>query len=152
MIYYLLEMLGIIKFFQDAPPFQKQSTNEKLYHMLKIKKKGLKFNKNNAKYVFLKPSICRRRCLCCTYPISLQHLTSCFTKSAQLFCLKVSLKKKKVFHQPVSRKKYGIPHITFGKPVFKTVHHFCGPDEDLQYGLKKNSERSWPSLVVLLNS
>ena len=55
---------------------------------------------------------------------SLQRLTSCFAKAAQLFGLKVSLKKTEALYQPAPREEYCLPHITFGETVLKTIHRF----------------------------
>ena len=53
---------------------------------------------------------------------ALQHLTSCFAETAQLFGLEVNLKKTEVLHQP--QEEYRFPHITIGKTELKTVHQF----------------------------
>ena len=48
---------------------------------------------------------------------ALQHRTSCFAETAQLFGLEVNLKKTEVLHQPALQEKYRLPHNTIGKTV-----------------------------------
>ena len=55
---------------------------------------------------------------------ALQHLNSCFAEAAQLFGLKVRLKKTEVLHQPPPLEEYRPPHITIGGTKLKAVHHF----------------------------
>ena len=55
---------------------------------------------------------------------ALQHLTSCFAEVAQLFRLKVSLKRTEVLHQPTPLEEYRSPHITIGGTELKAVHQF----------------------------
>ena len=56
---------------------------------------------------------------------ALQHITSCFAEAAQLFGLKVSLKKTEILHQPSPSQDAHHPlRITSGQPKLKTVHQF----------------------------
>ena len=55
---------------------------------------------------------------------ALQHITSCFAESAQLFGLEVSLKKTEVLHQPAPQNEYRAPHISIGETVLKSVEQF----------------------------
>ena len=53
---------------------------------------------------------------------ALQHLTSCFAETAQLFSFEINLKKTEVLHQLAPQEKYCLSHITIGETVLKTVH------------------------------
>ena len=55
---------------------------------------------------------------------TLQHLTSCFVEAAQLFRLKVSLKKTEVLHQLAPLEEYHPPHIIIGLTELKEVPQF----------------------------
>ena len=55
---------------------------------------------------------------------ALQHITSCFAESAQLFGLDVSLKKTEVLHQPAPQNEYRAPNISIGETVLKSVELF----------------------------
>ena len=55
---------------------------------------------------------------------ALQHLTSCFAETAELFDFEVNLKKTEVFHQPAPEEEYRLPHITIEETELKTIHQF----------------------------
>ena len=55
---------------------------------------------------------------------ALQHLTSCFAETAQLFGFEVNLKKTEILHQPAPQEEYRLPHITIGETELKTAHQF----------------------------
>ena len=50
--------------------------------------------------------------------------SDCFAEAAELFGLKVSLKKTEVLHQPAPWELDHLPHITTGVTELKTVHQF----------------------------
>ena len=55
---------------------------------------------------------------------AMQRISSCFAEAAQLFGLKVSLKKTEVLHQPAPQEEYHQPSISIVQSELKAVHQF----------------------------
>ena len=72
--------------------------------------------------------------------IALQHLTFCFAEGAQLFRLKVSLKKTEVLHQPAPLEEYRPPYITIGGIELKAVDQFTYLECTITYDAKIDRE------------
>ena len=55
---------------------------------------------------------------------ALQHITACFADAAQLFGLKVRLKKTEVLHHPAPHEDYHLPIIIIDETELKSVQQF----------------------------